>query len=100
MTEKSIEDKVDSEVLGALFLLSSKNKLDGLKYLELVKAGCLSGAITLYNKGYAQRYKNPKEEKDDNVYYRLNKKGFKFLTRIVELANKEFYIIEDNNSFK
>lgn len=76
---------LDSEVLGALYLMSL-NKSEGINYLMFVKQNNMNGALDLIKEGYAQRV--PLGQDNDN--YRLTPKGIEFLEKILKYASEQF----------
>jgi hypothetical protein len=87
-----LEKLMDEGILSAL-LLMSKNRAEGIPYIEFVKQNNIIGAIELMDKGYAEkvgiRYiSEVPGEKTSN--YKLTPKGIKYLREILRLSYKEF----------
>ena len=80
-----VDDSIDREVLAALCVMS-KNKVDGVNYLEFVEQNITNGALTLIDQGYARKI--PKGADDSN--YCLTPEGIVYLEKIVQYANEIF----------
>jgi hypothetical protein len=76
---------LDSEVLGALHLMSRDKDL-GVRYLEFVKQNLINGALDLLDAGYARRIPNGPD--DDN--YCLTPTGIEYLDKVLRFASEQF----------
>lgn len=76
---------IDSEVLAALHVMS-KNKTEGVRYIEFVNQGIMSGALSLIDKGYAAKIRVG----EDDAYYCLTQKGVECLDKIVKFTQEQF----------
>ncbi len=76
---------IDGKVLGALHLLS-KNIVDGVNYMEFVKADVLNSALDLINEKFAEKIRIG----EDNSNYRFTPLGQEYSNRVLQFAQEEF----------
>jgi hypothetical protein len=87
--ERNNKKSLDEKILGAL-LLMSKNKNEGINYLQFIREDNLVGAEELLANGYAKKIKVKDILKNESENYKLTEKGEEYLTKILKLAYKEF----------
>jgi len=84
-----LEKLIDEEVLSAL-LLMSKNKKEGIEYIEFARHHNMFGATELLNRGYAKKIKISDDSERYTSNYKLTKKGIKYLNKLLKFSSREF----------